>query len=461
MLAYKFRSPSQLNYALDIILEKRLHCSDWKQQVTTRLLLSASLVFVVAIGNGCAGVDDRRPATNATEAATLAVADPVDHLDVIAREPMVVEHPDGTLFVSGYGEPAPRLWKSRDRGATWARVNVGNETSGAIGNSDVDLAVAGDGTLYFVTMVFDRKAAEGVSVSIGVSKDIGATWSWTLLSKTRFDDRPWVEVSSDGTVHVIWNDGNGVCYAVSKDRGDTWTERPRIHEQGGSSHLATGPNGKVAVRVTPLSASGNKFDDGVDIVAVSTDAGMTWQKHAAPGQRDWSPLVDTKASPPRWVEPSQPRWVEPLAWDAQGAIYSLWANLEGLWLARSVNEGATWMTWRMVESADVIYYPYLIARGTGELAATWFSGRAETLQAHLARLEVSDVDATPRIIESQPFRTDSWGAGARPEDPPVRDSAGEYLAVAFLKDGGLGMVGPVQNRRANRFGFSWWTTGPR
>ncbi len=136
-----------------------------------------------------------------------------------------------------------------------------------------------------------------------------------------FDDRPWVEVATDGTVHVIWNDGRGVCHAVSQDGGNTWTERPRIHAQGGSSHLALGPNREVAVRVTPLSASGKKFDEGVDILAGSTDAGTTWQKHAAPGQREWSPDLDTKVTPPRWVEKVQPRWVEPVAWDAQGALY--------------------------------------------------------------------------------------------------------------------------------------------
>lgn len=31
MLAYKFRSSSQLNYALDIIRKKRLYCSDWEK----------------------------------------------------------------------------------------------------------------------------------------------------------------------------------------------------------------------------------------------------------------------------------------------------------------------------------------------------------------------------------------------------------------------------------------------
>jgi hypothetical protein len=430
------------------------------RRLAARVLAGVTLLCAVAISGGCSWDKDRRAVPNATPATTLALADPVDHLDVLAREPMVVQHPDGTLFVSGYGESAPTLWKSRDHGATWTRVSVGTEASGAIGNSDVDLAVARDGTLYFVTMVFDRKAAEGTSVSIGVSKDVGATWSWTLLSKTRFDDRPWVEVAADGTVHVIWNDGSGVCHAVS-DGGKTWTERSRIHAQGGSSHLAVGPNRDVAVRVTPLSASGNKFDEGVDIIAVSADAGKTWQKHAAPGQREWSPLLDTKVTPPRFVEPPRPRWVEPLAWDAQGVLYSLWTNEAGLWLARSVDRGATWTNWRVVESQEVLYFPYLIARGRGELAATWFSGRGETLQAHVAQFEVGDAGASPRMIESRPFQIDSWAAGARPEDPPVRDPAGEYLALTFLSDGGLAVVSPIQNKSAKRFGFSWWKIGVR
>jgi len=37
------------------------------------------------------------------------VSDPINHLDVLAREPMIVEHPDGTLFVSGLGSQFERL----------------------------------------------------------------------------------------------------------------------------------------------------------------------------------------------------------------------------------------------------------------------------------------------------------------------------------------------------------------
>ena len=163
----------------------------------------------------------------------LTLAAPINHLDALAREPMIVEHPDGTLFVSGYGASyvsgnktdEPSLWKSSDRGTTWARVNVGTEAKEVAGVADPDLAVAPNGTLYFATLAFDLEKWEGKEISIDVSKDVGATWKWTLLSKTRFDDRPWVKVAADGTAHVIWNDGAGVCHALSRDSGLTWLSR--------------------------------------------------------------------------------------------------------------------------------------------------------------------------------------------------------------------------------------------
>ena len=229
---------------------------------------------------------------------------------------MLVEHPNGTLFVTGYGGPAPVLWRSADRGATWVAVNVGTEAAGAVGNSDVDLAVAPDGTLYFAAMSFDRVKFEGTRIHVGSSRDAGATWSWTELSTTRYDDRPWVDVTPDGVAHMIWNDGSGVAYAVSRDRGVTWTEGRRVHPEGGSSHLAVAPSGEIAVRISPVSASANVHHPGADLVAVSTDGGASWTKRPAPGTREWT-------FPFREDDP-MPRWVEPVAWDATGALYTLW-----------------------------------------------------------------------------------------------------------------------------------------
>jgi hypothetical protein len=236
--------------------------------------------------SACSRAPEPQPARPLDSAASLSLSDPVDHLDGLAREPMIAEHPDGTLFVTGYGERTPRLWRSNDAGATWSRVEVGSEADGAVGNSDVDLAVAADGTLYFVAMTYDRAKNEGTQIAIGTSRDVGASWSWMRLSDARYADRPWVKVAPDGTAHVIWNDGSGVAYAVSRDRGATWEPQARIHPEGGSSHLAVGPKGEIAVRIVPLSASGNVHHASVDLVAVSSDggAGLTPQGSGWPAR---------------------------------------------------------------------------------------------------------------------------------------------------------------------------------
>ncbi|HEX3985552.1 MAG TPA: sialidase family protein [Acidobacteriaceae bacterium] len=106
-----------------------------------------------------------------------------------AKEPSIVEGPDGTLYVSGFGKRAdgqpqqvPRLWKSTDRGATWTCADIGS--AGITGNSDVSLAVAGDGTLYLVELEFDPKAGEGVHVACGADTrlpPIGAEFTAAVL----------------------------------------------------------------------------------------------------------------------------------------------------------------------------------------------------------------------------------------------------------------------------------------
>ena len=387
---------------------------------------------VALLAAGCASVPS--PATE------LAVVQRVEHLDAVAREPMLAEHPHGALFVSGYWEPKPTLWKSQDRGTTWKRVDAGPD---AAGNSDVDLAVAADGTLYFVTMTYDREQNEGQQVAIGVSRDAGMSWNWTTLSKTRFDDRPWVEVAPDGTAHAIWNDGSGVSHTISRDRGATWTPPVRIHDRGGSSHLAIGPAGQLAVRITPLSASGNKYDEGLDLIAVSSDGGASWQKHPAPGQRDWSPDFESEATP---------RWVEPLAWDAAGRLYSLWTDKKGVRLAASDDRGATWATRTIADTAAPAFFPYLVARGRGELAATWFTSTKndmKDLQWYAARID----DRHVLVSAAQPLES------RRPRGPDgvlANDPGGEYLPIAFLRDGTLGVVTPLQNVPGKRTGFTWW-----
>ncbi len=387
------------------------------------------------------------------EPRALVLVDSTSHVDALAREPMVVRHPSGALFTSGYWDSIPPLYRSDDDGRTWSRVDLGQRSEVATGNSDIDLAAGPDGTLYLITLEFDRTGYRGKSIQVAASRDVGQTWRWTRLSETPGDDRPWIKVAPDGTVHAIWNDGAGVSHAVSRDTGSTWTELDRISPAGGSSHLAVGPRGELAVRYVPISASGNRFDPTSDGIAISTDGGRSWRHHPPPNTEPWFPLIDSTTTPPRAGMPDQPRWVEPLAWDSAGGLYAFWGADSAVSLARSLDQGATWTTWRLAKAGAMTYYPYLIARGRGELAASWVSGKADSLRANFARIMVADSGA-PTMVAAEPFAFESFqlpGFGF----PSVRDAAGEYLPVVFLADGSIGIVTPIQNAAARRLGFGW------
>ena len=294
-------------------------------------------------------------------------------------------------------------------------------------------------------MTYDNAVNEGVNINIGVSQDVGATWTWKQLSNTRWDDRPWVEVAPDGTAHVIWNDGDGVSHAVSTDRGKTWSERPKIHPQGGSSHLAIGPKGEVAVRITPLSASGFTHHPEADLIAVSLDASRTWTTHRAPGERTWTFPMSNKIP--------LPRWVEPIAWDAKGALYSLWTQPDGVHLARSQDSGKSWQQWLVVESKDATpFFPYVIARGDGELAATWFTAKMPGF-ASLRAMSQGFRCALPAGRRTSGRR----GIRDRRDSRKRSNDGGRVLPAIFLRDGRLAVVTPIQNRPAKRLGVSFWT----
>lgn len=403
-------------------------------------------VLIAVLGFLMLGCGEELPPNTVT---VLSMEPPTVHLDALAREPMVVEDPSGTLFVTGYGRSTPRLWKSTDAGTTWGRVEIGTEADGAVGNSDVDLAVGPDGTVYMITLSFDAQAFEGTGVAVGVGREGGSEWTWTSLSQDRFDDRPWIAAAPDGTVHAVWSDGQGISYAASTDGGRSWEERPRIHTSGGASHLAVGPSGEIAVRIAPGAAAGQRIDEDTDYIAVSTDGGQSWELSVPPGTRDAQSYA-FPGDPDRGI----PRWVEPVAWDAGGSLYYLWSEGSIVWLGQSVDQGGTWSTWQIAEDSSLMYFPYLAADQEGELAATWFSGRDADLSANVALITLNDgADPTPHVTRVEPFQFDSFWRDENGQQN--RSTAGEYIPVIFLRDGRLATVSTVQNPEKDEWGFTW------
>ena len=183
---------------------------------------------------------DRSAGSRSYANATRGSLALVDHVEVIGpvgslvREPMVVQHRSGALFVTGYEAfGASRLFESTNSGASWADVTYPSAVEPAPDNSDVDLAVAPDGTIYFAKLGIDRKRAAVSDLVVGSSRDTGKTWHWSTLAVGPVTDRDWVAVAPDGAAHVIWNDGHGVLYAASRDAGISWSRPVRISEQRG------------------------------------------------------------------------------------------------------------------------------------------------------------------------------------------------------------------------------------
>ncbi len=383
--------------------------------------------------------------------AQLTMLNHTEILGGVAREPMLVQHPSGTLFLAGYGSQVtgtdwtapPLMWRSDDGGESWSNVDVGTSKQGAQGNSDVDLAVGPDGTLYFISLGFNRQTARGTQISMGVSTDVGHSWTWQRLSAADLDDRPWVAVSPDNIAHAVWNDGKGVRHFISEDSGQTWQEFDRVNDQGGASHLAVGPGGLVAVRIGPVSAAGQKFDAGVDVVAVSRDSGRTWTSHEPPAKLRWYPFEP--------AEPEIPRWVEPIAWGTDDRLYSSWSEGETVWLGWSANYGATWEKQVIATQKGMAFYPFLKAGGANELAVSWFVSNDNALTAHLAL--VRPKGSAVQIELTEPFVPQTWADTTERRAP---EPAGEYFPVIFLNNGNLGAATPIQDAENQRYGFTWW-----
>ena len=404
----------------------------------------AHLIFLLAIGIGCTP-------QQALE-GKLVVEEKVDHLGSLAREPMLAEHPNGDLYVTGYmnATESPQLWKSTDSGKTWTSVDVGTKDQGADGNSDVDLVIDEEGNIYFLTMRyttfpedttgFDWSSIKGEHIAVGISRDEGSNWEWTYLSQNDYDDRTWIEIASDGSAHVIWNDGKGVHYASSNDRGKSWSERRTIYPKGGSSHIAAGPNGKLAVRVGPLSASGFVFYEGLDLILLSMDYGATWNEVQLPGERVWSSEFGQ----------GTPRWVEPISWDEKGSLHYLWSEGRQLNLSVSDNNGKDWKTFPVTSSEKLIYCPYLTV-ANDKISCTWLSGKGNEITHHAGIIIIQGEQVYLSELEPQTLTDIKLRRGG--ED---LGHGGEYFPIKSLSSGGYGMVTSIQNEYDDRFGFTWW-----
>jgi hypothetical protein len=188
------------------------------------------------------------------------------------------------------------------------------------------------------------------------------------------------------------------------------------------------------VRIAPYAVSGATYSPGVDLIALRVPGETVWRKVPAPGERDWAGAFNGE---------SVPRWVEPLAFDATGALYSLWSEGERVYLARSRDLGASWDRWLVAEDEEQAHFPYLVARGSGEVAASYFTGTGASLAVQVVYGRVPlDAGEPLALARATPFRQP---ARSGPPGAVSASTAGEYLPLLFLPEGRLAVAAVMQD----------------
>lgn len=252
---------------------------------------------------------------------------------------------------------------SGDGGATWGAERCLGPQNTSAHAGDAAAGASPDGALYAVCMDYSID-----QVRISNTKDFGKTWSnWKSVQAA--PDKPWVAggkeglvyiswlgdgagwkrssdygetwdpvkplgfinhgttfgVGSNGYIHVLFNQGNGLSYQRSKDWGLTAESKrvlvanqgtfcyspcsPRQHPIAGGG---SDPTGKFVVSVWSSTRTGGGGDGNDDIWAViSRDYGETWT----------SPIrVNDNSSPSRQIQP----WATA---DKYGRVHVVWTDL--------------------------------------------------------------------------------------------------------------------------------------
>jgi hypothetical protein len=151
------------------------------------------------------------------------------------------------------------------------------------------VVLTGEENEVFVAYVMP--ANEGRGVYINRSLDDGRTWAeavrvfdaqsagWQLV------DQPVLALTKDGRLHALWQQrsllnayqGSGLGYAVSDDRGSTWSAPDLSIE----SKIRWA--GMVASSQGPLFRVWHEINSGLIVVAtqISADGGKSWQEQAS------------------------------------------------------------------------------------------------------------------------------------------------------------------------------------
>ena len=355
------------------------------------------------------------------------VLNPRDERQMFACTPAALLDPD---------VPQSTVYRTTDGGRSWRYVDVepaGDARESTYEGADCDVAYDAAGTVY----VADTWVG---NLSVGASRDGGATWTGTPLAvSVPIVDRPWIVGGAAGTVYVTYQALQGqmptlMWFTKSTDYGKTFSPAVPITTANADGtytwegNLVAHPNGRdlyqVHIRkVTPADPLAEPLNDSVQL-ATSRDGGLTWST------RTIAPLP----------ERTSPETIYPIvAMDAGGHLHAAWSASRAaekdvpVYYTTSRDAGLTWSK------------PLMIGAGRHE-RAPWVAGGPRAGQAAIAWLDTPDdplaLDEPPRWYAGYATlasgRVTATGTTTRtPLAVGPNPSYAEFQAIRYGRDGRL------------------------
>lgn len=283
--------------------------------------------------------------------------------------------------VPNTGDGQSYFYVSADGGATFDDLDVEGEATDlrnyAYEGGDCDVTIGPGGELWSADTWLG-------SLSVGRSRDGGASWDGTSLAGTSpVVDRPWLATDASGTLHLTYQDVQALMPSA------IWY-----------THTVSGPEGLLAfapaVSVTTATPAGGftwtgnlvVSDDGQDLWSVYTrrvgpatsgleDTGpeTVWVARSTDGGLTWTQgKVSDRPNPASFLYPS-------LARDGAGILHVVFAQRTAkahpIFHSWSSDDGATWSEPAVVRDGVAAYSPWVAAAPGGGVAIQWYgSGNA-------------------------------------------------------------------------------------
>jgi hypothetical protein len=396
-------------------------------------------------------------------ACTAGQTDPVlvgpvfegGHLETVslfegsAVEPMIAADPLDALHLCGvwqqgrysnHGSAALLTACTFDGGRTWTHSSVpySSCTGGTLQRaSDPWITFAPDGTVHQIGLTFNSTDAT-TKIMASRSTDRGHTWSApiALQSDTSSDfamDKETItaDPNDPNLVYAVWDrldyrlDVGPTWFARSKDGGITWEPARTIYTPGTDrqsvgNQIVVLPGGRL-VNVFAESSMSEVSTLAMQAM-VSDDRGVTWSTPIAMGASVPKLLLVS-----RFQEPVRSGDVLPtVAVDAStGQLYAAWedaipsrlvpaGSLEGIYLTRSDDGGATWSKAVVVNGdPNVPAFTPALSAANGQVAVSYYDLRddiGELFRIRVASWLATSTDSGATFADarlSQPFALDS------------------------------------------------------